>query len=266
MKELQGYVERLQRAQMEKSRNLGKDVRDSSRVMQSIARNKGKDPVVLDDVDTPVDDELSSGSSPSLSLLLIKNARESTNAKSRKRPSPRPTFNDAISGASHRARREADRRQNRPNQAPGNPSVLPSSVMPPMPPVHLAFGVEPMFYMPPAALIRRPDDMLSSPLGQHILNYEPPRGFVIFITFDGSTNPYDHMLHYNQAMTLNADNDRMLCKVFLASLWGPVLAWFHKLSRYSINSFNELWDAFISQYLCLVRQKKNINSLQTILK
>ena len=60
------------------------------------------------------------------------------------------------------------------------------------------------------------------------------------------------MLHYNQAMILNANNDRILCKVFMASLQGLMLAWFHKLSRNSINSFNELWAAFISQYLCLV--------------
>ena len=68
--------------------------------------------------------------------------------------------------------------------------------------------------------------MLSSPLGQHILNHEPPHGFVIpyFVTFDGSIDPYDHMLHYNQVMILNADNDRLLCKAFRASLRGPALA------------------------------------------
>ena len=68
--------------------------------------------------------------------------------------------------------------------------------------------------------------MLSSPLGQHILDYEPPRGFVIptFAMFDGSVDPYDHMLHYNQAMILNARNERLLCKVFLPSLLGLALA------------------------------------------
>ena len=67
-------------------------------------------------------------------------------------------------------------------------------------------------------------------------------------------------------MILNASNDRLLCKVFSVSLRGSALAWFHKLPRNSINSFNELWVAFISQYLCSVRQKRNISSLQTILK
>ena len=84
--------------------------------------------------------------------------------------------------------------------------------------------------------------MLSSPLGQHILDYEPPHGFVIlvFTTFDGSADPYDHMLHFKQAMMLNASNDQLLCKVFPSSLRGLALAWFHKLWRYSINSFYEL--------------------------
>ena len=72
---------------MEKSCDLGKEVRDSDQSAYPITRNKGKEPVILDDVDTPVDDELSSGSSPSLSLSPTKNARESAKAKSRKRPS-----------------------------------------------------------------------------------------------------------------------------------------------------------------------------------
>ena len=69
-----------------------------------------------------------------------------------------------------------------------------------------------------------------------------------FAIFDGSNDPYDHMLHYNQEMTLNVENDHLLCKVFSTSLQGPVLAWFHKLPRISINSFNELWTVFVSQY------------------
>ena len=96
---------------------------------------------------------------------------------------------------------------------------------------------------------------MSSLLGQHILSYEPPRGFAIppFDMYDGSSDPYDHMLHFNQVMILNVGNDCLLCKVFSASLKGPALAWFHKPPRGSINSFNELWVAFVSQYLCSVR-------------
>ena len=125
--------------------------------------------------------------------------------------------------------------------------------------------------VPHAALyppVQGPYDMLSSPLGKHILDYEPPRGFVIltFAMYDGSSYPYDHMLHFNQAMILNAGDNRLLCKVFPASLKGPALAWFHRLPRGSRNSFGKLWVVFVSQYLCSVRQKGNISSLQAILK
>ena len=109
--------------------------------------------------------------------------------------------------------------------------------------------------------------MLSSPLRRHILDYEPPRGFIIptFSMFNGSTDPYDHMLHYYQAMILNVGNYLLLCK-FSRLVCEALHAWFHKLPRSLINTFNELWGAFISQHLCSVYQKRNISSLQTILK
>ena len=88
MKELQGHAECLQRennrlqTQIEKSHDLGKDVRDRGRAAHLIALNKGKKPIILDDVNTPADDELSSGSSPSLSLSPVKDARGSIKTKS----------------------------------------------------------------------------------------------------------------------------------------------------------------------------------------
>ena len=113
MKELQGQVERLRHendqllAHIEKSR---KDAQDNNHNVQLIARNKGKGPVVSDDVDTPAEDELSSSSSPSLNHSPTKNTQESTRTRLCKRASPHPIFNDVVSGASHRVRGEADRR------------------------------------------------------------------------------------------------------------------------------------------------------------
>ena len=129
-------------------------------------------------------------------------------------------------------------------------------------------GAAPVSYMTAPVAVSGPEDMLLSSLGQHILIYELPRGFAIplFSMYDGFSDPYDYMLHFNQAMILNARNDRLLCKVFPTSLKGPSLAWFHKLPRGSINSFSELWATFVSQYLCSVRQKGNISSLQTLFK
>ena len=80
--------------------------------MHPIAGNRGKEPIIPDNVDTPANDELSSSSSPSSSLSLVKNARESKKAKSYKKPLHLPTFSNVVSEASSRVRRKAGRRQN----------------------------------------------------------------------------------------------------------------------------------------------------------
>ena len=83
MMELQAHAKRLQRendqlrAQMEKSRDLGNEVRDSGRAGYLITHNKGKEPVIPSNVDTPVNDELSSANSPPLGLSPAKNTRPS---------------------------------------------------------------------------------------------------------------------------------------------------------------------------------------------
>ena len=121
-------------------------------------------------------------------------------------------------------------------------------VAPSLPFMYPIFEAVPASHMPTSTTIRGPEDMLSSPLGQHILSYELPCGFVIpsFAMYGGSFNPYDHMLHFNQAMILNTGDDHLLCKVFPTSLKGLALAWFHKLPRRSINSFSELWATIVS--------------------
>ena len=135
---------------------------------------------------------------------------------------------------------------------------------PSLPFMYPTFGATPTPHMPTSTTVWGLEDMLSSPLGQHIMSYEPARGFIIpsFSMYDGSSDPYYHMLHFNKVKILNVGDDRLLCKVFQASLKGPALAWFHKLPRRSTNSFSQLWTAFISQYLCSVRPKGNISSLQ----
>ena len=223
---------------------------------------KGKE-AALPDIDLPADDELSFGSSPLMRRSSSPNAAE---AHSRKRPSRRPTR--SVSVARYRMRREPSRGQ-RPPMAARQYAPDPTGGLPqPLPSIYPPFGAPPAPQIVFTPTVRGPQDMLSTLLGQHILDYNPPRGFSIppFTMYDGSSDPNDHMLHYNQAMILSAGDDRLLYKVFPASLKGPGLAWFHKLPRGSINTFSELWAAFVSQYLCSVRQKGNISSLQSILK
>ena len=118
----------------------------------------------------------------------------------------------------------------------------------------------------PDSVSRRPDDMLSTPFSPHIINYEPLKGFMVpkFSTYDGTNNLFDHIMHYRQLMTLDIGNDVLLCKVFPAILQGQTLSWFHRLSMNSMNNFRDLSEAFVGQYLCSTRYKKNTSTLQNI--
>ena len=136
MKELQDDVESLPRendrlrAQIEKRCYLsGRDVQANNRALHPVPRNKGKKPIILDEADVAVNDELSLGSSPPLGLSPTKNTR----SKSCKRTLHRPTFSDAVSGASCRERREEGRGQYQPDRAPGDALVFPTCAMPSMP-------------------------------------------------------------------------------------------------------------------------------------
>ncbi|KAL6319590.1 hypothetical protein AAG906_014266 [Vitis piasezkii] len=117
---------------------------------------------------------------------------------------------------------------------------------------------------PSGSISKRLDDMLSTPFCSHIIHYEPPRGFLVpkFSTYDGTNDPFDHIMHYRQLMTLDIGNDELLCKVFPASLQGQALSWFHRLPPNSVDNFRDLSEAFVGQYLCSARHKQNISTLQ----
>ena len=107
MRELQDCAEHLQcendrlRAQVGKRGDLdGTDVQDSYQVRHLTARDKGKEHIAPNNVDTPVDNELSSGSSPNLSPT------KSSIARVCQRHSHRPTFSNADNGTFCWARRE----------------------------------------------------------------------------------------------------------------------------------------------------------------
>ena len=188
-------------------------------------------------MDLPADDELSSGSSPLPRHSPFPNAAE---AHSRKR-SPHQSI-QSLSVARRRVRREPNRDQRPPmlahQYAPNQTGDLPRLIPTMYPPFEATPAPRTFF----TSVVRGPRDMLSTPLGQHILDYDPPRDFSIppFTMYDGSSDPYDHMLHYNQAMILNVGDNRLLCKVFPASLKGPALAWLNKIPRGSIKTFGEL--------------------------
>ena len=100
---------------------------------------------------------------------------------------------------------------------------------------------------PIGSISKRLDDMLSTPFCSHIIHCEPPRGFLVpkFSTYDGSNDPFDHIMHYRQLITLDIGNDELLCKVFPTSLQGQALSWFHRIPPNSVGNFRDLLEAFV---------------------
>ena len=80
-------------------------MQDSGQALHLVPSNKGDEPIISDEANVPVDDELSSGNSPTLGFSPAKNTR----AKLRRKTSYRPAFNNVVSGASCRERREVCR-------------------------------------------------------------------------------------------------------------------------------------------------------------
>nr|CAN71008.1 hypothetical protein VITISV_025165 [Vitis vinifera] len=66
--------------------------------------------------------------------------------------------------------------------------------------------------------------MLSTPFSPDIINYEPPRGFMVpkFSTYDGTSDLFDHITHYKQLMTLDIGNDALLCKSWTSEAVHPI--------------------------------------------
>ena len=65
-----------------------------------------------------------------------------------------------------------------------------------------------------------------------------------FNSYDGKTDPVEHISHYIQMMSLHTHNDALMCKVFPSSFGPTTLKWFNGLRKGSIHSFVELIQEF----------------------
>ena len=112
----------------------------------------------------------------------------------------------------------------------------------------------------------RLDDMLSTHFRPYIINYKLLRRFIVlkFTTYNETSDPFDHIMHYRQLMTLDIGNDAFFCKVFPAIMHDQTLSWFHHLPKNFVSNFWDLSEAFMGHYLCSARYKQNISTLQNI--
>ena len=97
----------------------------------------------------------------------------------------------SVSCMPHQVQREFSRERQQSERAPENILAWLGGATPSLPFGYPTFGAAPVPYMPAPTAFWGPKGMLSSPLGQHILRYEPPHGFAIppFSMYDGSSDP-----------------------------------------------------------------------------
>ena len=156
--------------------------------------DKGKGLALPDHSDQPANDDFSSESSP---LPYRSPPQNNEEAESKKRPPHQSSR--AMSGARRRVLKGANRDRPRSESAPEHIPTRFGGMAPRFLPEQHPFREPPTLHATFYPPVRGPYDMLSSPLGQHILDYEPPHRFFIppFAMYDSSSYPYDHMLHFN---------------------------------------------------------------------
>lgn len=81
----------------------------------------------------------------------------------------------------------------------------------------------------PPSVTRNWKTTLTTPLSSQLLqkqvlpHYTPPK----FNLYNRMGDPTEHIYHFQQLMALVDDKEGLLCRVFLASLQGPTLTWYH---------------------------------------
>nr|XP_023873928.1 uncharacterized protein LOC111986519 [Quercus suber] len=82
-----------------------------------------------------------------------------------------------------------------------------------------------------------------------------------FNSYDGKTDPVEHVSHYIQMMSLHSYNDALMCKVFPSSLGPSALRWFNGLRKGSVHSFAELIQEFSVRFVTCSRVPQPVDAL-----
>ncbi|GJU50504.1 polynucleotidyl transferase, ribonuclease H-like superfamily protein, partial [Tanacetum coccineum] len=117
---------------------------------------------------------------------------------------------------------------------------------------------------------------MASPFNPEILEYFLPNEYQIpkFQSYDGSTDPKEHVFLFTGIMSLYMFPDATWCKLFQITLRGNAWKWFSTLPPHSISTFSQLGKSFQTYFSKdlmvepekeLVIRAKNIQSAQEAL-
>ena len=82
-----------------------------------------------------------------------------------------------------------------------------------------------------------------------------------FTIYNGRTDPVEHISHFNQKMTIHANNEALMCKVFPFSLGSIAMRLFDTLEEGLVQFFKELTRAFRARFITCSRVPKPLDFL-----
>ncbi|KAK4849341.1 hypothetical protein QYF36_023771 [Acer negundo] len=109
-----------------------------------------------------------------------------------------------------------------------------------------------------------------SPIVDAIALIEMPKKFNFpnMKQYEGTIDQDDHIAQYKQRMFIAAIpldlRESCMCKAFGSSLSGPALQWYTNLPNNSIDSFAQLTDTFVEQFMSSCKLEKLLDDLYTI--
>ncbi|RVW62558.1 hypothetical protein CK203_063142 [Vitis vinifera] len=112
----------------------------------------------------------------------------------------------------------------------------------------------------PNSINQRLDDMFSM-FSPHIINYEPPRGFVVpkFTMYNGMSDPFDHIMHFRNLMTLDIGNGALMCKIFKRSI-SPGMPFFESIAKKPPITMDDLFSISYERLLPHIRDLSDFRS------
>ncbi|XP_031104440.1 uncharacterized protein LOC116007921 [Ipomoea triloba] len=104
------------------------------------------------------------------------------------------------------------------------------------------------------------------PFSAKVQNYKVPKDFKFpsMPTYDGSSDPSDHLIGFQAKMLIAGAKDPMYCRVFVSTLEGIARDWFISLPRGSVSTFEDLANQFLTRFAGSMRARKHFTDLTEV--
>ena len=108
--------------------------------------------------------------------------------------------------------------------------------------------------------------MSSSPFSREIEEAQLPERYTAphFEAYNGRTDLVTHIGHYQQTMVVSHLNDPIICWLFPSSLGEVAMRWFNQLGRRTIDSWDQMAEAFVARFITNSRKAREMDSLLTM--